>query len=612
MTTMDYSLLSDAEVCKMHPFNVYMVKGKKPTIATYKKKRVEVIDPATGKPKPKKEPRNVLFVVLGELKCDGTIAWSKAALEQFPYFKGRRIYYADRKLLSKSEYKRHLSQKLAKEDEDLTATVVHMEGDSPVKSCGVSEATYAVAEKMGMNTALQRVFGREKAGRYLGLVQYLVDTQGKPMYLYEDESRDNLYFNCLRWNPSEISNVLSEIKEDEIEAFWHEMLRNPRFVGQMLVMPYDITSISTYSSTITMAERGRNKQNEKLKQVNVALGIDSKTLTPLFHKVFPGSVPDIAILKDHMHSFFKGGFEPKKIWWVLDRGFPSQSNIDRLFQKGCEFTMGGLDTLKEVKNVFETQNQHLNDLESADNVIETAPCDEFICGKWLMSMPYYWVDEANIEHCRELYYYVYKNHSLAIKQRIKLQEAKKIFNEIQRQRAANRHKKNPASLPESVYECLRSAIEPTDDPLIQALNPQKFNLLHKRAGTFFLLCSKKLSASEVYGIYKHRNVAEEFFDKLKNDLEGRRLYCTEKTLQGTLFMLMLASAISFKMQKLLGASSSYKNTPLPKVLGALRRIMVTTGYNSYQLTDPLSAEEERLLNIFGVNFKKRRYLMSQS
>ena len=99
---------------------------------------------------------------------------------------------------------------------------------------------------------------------------------------------------------------------------------------------FDLTSESTYSVKNTNAEWGRNKDGQKLKQINLGLVTD-RIGRPLAFFIYPGSVADVTTVRRMADDVKRLGGEDATL--VLDRGFVSTKSIHLLMEDGTDFVM---------------------------------------------------------------------------------------------------------------------------------------------------------------------------------------------------------------------------------------------------------------------------------
>jgi hypothetical protein len=59
-------------------------------------------------------------------------------------------------------------------------------------------------------------------------------------------------------------------------------------------LAYDTTSISSYSELVKLVKYGYNKDGERLPQINLAMVFGEKSGLPVYYRLLPGNVGDVA------------------------------------------------------------------------------------------------------------------------------------------------------------------------------------------------------------------------------------------------------------------------------------------------------------------------------
>ncbi|BBB89567.1 MAG TPA: transposase [Methylomusa anaerophila] len=120
---------------------------------------------------------------------------------------------------------------------------------------------------------------------------------------------------------------------------------------------FDITTISSYSEVLKQVKNGKNKENDRLPQLNLALLFGEESGLPLYYRKLPGNINDVKTIKQLMHEFDVMGY--KKVNVILDRGFYSKKNIDELYKNHQKFVIGVRLGLKYVKEIMEGERENL-------------------------------------------------------------------------------------------------------------------------------------------------------------------------------------------------------------------------------------------------------------
>lgn len=87
-------------------------------------------------------------------------------------------------------------------------------------------------------------------------------------------------------HPSSIGRIFRKIKKQQIEKYFSALqeglIEQKREVGDddKLTLALDSTSISSYANKLPNVERGRNKDEDNLPQINLLMLVESKSGRP--------------------------------------------------------------------------------------------------------------------------------------------------------------------------------------------------------------------------------------------------------------------------------------------------------------------------------------------
>ena len=144
------------------------------------------------------------------------------------------------------------------------------------------------------------------------------------------------------------SELFQSIEEEKRMAFFKKQGKR-RIENEYWA--FDITTVSSYSDVLKQIKKGKNKENDILPQLNLALLFGETSGLPFYYRKLPGNITDVKTVRNLMLEFDVLGY--KKISVILDRGFYSKSNIDGLFKHHQKFIIGvklGLTYVKAILN----------------------------------------------------------------------------------------------------------------------------------------------------------------------------------------------------------------------------------------------------------------------
>lgn len=114
---------------------------------------------------------------------------------------------------------------------------------------------------------------------------------------------------------------------------------------------YDTTSISGYSEQLAQILQGKNKDHDKLPQLNLALLYGEDSGLPFYCKKLSGNISDVMTIKQLLKDM--DFLDYKRIKLVLDRDFYSERNISELYSERLKFLMGAKLSLKYIRKELE-------------------------------------------------------------------------------------------------------------------------------------------------------------------------------------------------------------------------------------------------------------------
>lgn len=112
-------------------------------------------------------------------------------------------------------------------------------------------------------------------------------------------------------------------------------------------LAYDTTSISSYSNTLKQVKYGLNKEHDLLPQINLTLVFGAESKLPVYYRKLPGNITDVKTIQNLLRDI--DFLQMDKVQLVMDRGFYSETNVNKLFKKHYKFIKGVKTSLKFVQ-----------------------------------------------------------------------------------------------------------------------------------------------------------------------------------------------------------------------------------------------------------------------
>ena len=124
-------------------------------------------------------------------------------------------------------------------------------------------------------------------------------SEGNVMYYLKDYTEGHKTSAENSVDDERVSRMFSQLRQEDMLLFfreWMKVKRSKEYVA------YDVTFISSYGKSIAELEWGYNRDKEKLPQVNMGMYYGEESGSPLYYRIYPGSISDKSHLR-HMISY---------------------------------------------------------------------------------------------------------------------------------------------------------------------------------------------------------------------------------------------------------------------------------------------------------------------
>jgi len=199
---------------------------------------------------------------------------------------------------------------------------------------GVVRVLQHLSSASGLTECLHRAMGNAGDSLFV-LACYQVAGHGR-IYLADSWIEDTPFRRTGLSSPS-ISRLLEGVGLDtdgrmDFHRSWYKACGSPK------LLVHDTTSISGYSGDMREMEWGYNRDREKMPQVNMASVYALEIRLPVFYRVLPGSIPDMASLVETNEYMELLGICDYQ--YVLDKGYFSDGNARDMLARELDFTAG--------------------------------------------------------------------------------------------------------------------------------------------------------------------------------------------------------------------------------------------------------------------------------
>ncbi|WP_289173354.1 transposase, partial [uncultured Parasutterella sp.] len=173
-------------------------------------------------------------------------------------------------------------------------------------------------------------------------------------------------------HPSSIGRVFRKIKKQQIENYFSAiqegLIEQKKKNGDddRLTLALDSTSISSYANKLPNVERGRNKDEDNLPQINLLMLVESKSGLPIFYRTYDGNVPDVQTVRRVIADNSRLGIQ--NVVLVSDRGYSGTKNINDCLRNkvGFLFNMKCGISGSLTQELIDEERVNLQDLNRMD------------------------------------------------------------------------------------------------------------------------------------------------------------------------------------------------------------------------------------------------------
>ena len=418
-------------------------------------------------------------------------------------------------------------------------------------------ATYLldkIGEKLGITEDLKQSFPTMYK-QILSIAYYLILEDSAALYRFEKWGQLHRHPYGQNICSQRSSEIFSAITEDAKHIFFR--LQGKRR-SEKECWVYDTTSISSYSECLSQVQYGKNKEGDRLAQLNLALVFGEKSNLPFYYRKLAGNIPDVKTLWPLLSAFEALGFSKAKL--VMDRGFYSESNINALLKAHLKFLIAVTMSLSFVRKGLDPLYDTFRTLDSYTEKYDLY-CHT-VQAEWHYSQHRPYKKDTLSAHKRVYVHYYYNLDRAA--------EDEKRFD---RKLASLRQELisgNRVFEHETLYtKYFDLKTTPKRGTTVIVLD-EEIRKAKRYFGFFALLTNETMDAVTALEIYRNKDVVEKAFGNLKERLNLRRaLVSSEHSLNGKLFVEFIALIYLSYIKKQMQDAGLFKQYSLPTLLDQL-------------------------------------------
>lgn len=352
---------------------------------------------------------------------------------------------------------------------------------------------------------------------------------------------------------------------------------------------FDITSISSYSDTLVQVKKGRNKEFDRLLQINLALLFGEESGLPFYYRKLPGNVPDVKTVKQLMAEFDIMGY--KKVSVVLDRGFYSKDNIDELYKNHQKFIIGVKLGLRYVKDILEEERANLQLWSNLHTQFGVYGMCRTIEWDYEQERPY----KGDVLRLKKrAYLLLFYNPEKAAKDQADMNEyLSSLYNDLMENTYKEYRMKDYGKYFEVSETPKRGRkVKPKEDAMREAA---------RNYGYFALLSNEVNDPFEALSLYRSKDIVEKGFGNLKERLNFRRMQVSsELSLNGKLFVEFVALIYLSYLKKQMLNAGLFEKWTMQGLLDELDAIELFEAPDHGRLLGEVTKKQAELYKALGV------------
>lgn len=402
-------------------------------------------------------------------------------------------------------------------------------------------ATYLLesfADEMGLTHDLKQCFP-DTYQKLLSIAFFLILEDNNPLYRFEKWHLTHKHPYGQDIASPRSSEFFASITDDQVTQFLR--LQAKRRVEEEY-WAYDSSSISSYSETLNQVQWGKNKEYDKLPQINLLLVFGEKSGLPFYYRKFAGNIPGSKTVKHLLEDLDILGFGKTKL--VMDRGFYSEGNINSLYREHVKFLVGVKLSLKFIKKHLDEVYDDIRMFTNYDEGIATYGYT--VSAEWDYSQERPYKGDIIKDKRRIYIHYYYSIEKGADDEQVFDKRIAELCSELQEGKLVEEHKKAYAQF-----------FEVKDTPVRGRRvchKEEEIKAARRYFGYFALITNEKMDAFMALHLYWMKDIVEKAFGNIKERLNLRRLLVkSEKNLDGKIFTefvaLILISHLDHKMKE---------------------------------------------------------------
>ena len=391
--------------------------------------------------------------------------------------------------------------------------------------------------------------------KLLSVAFYLILEDNNPLYRFEKWNLTHKHPYGQDIASPRSSEMFASISDDQVARFLK--LQSRRRANDEY-WAYDSTSISSYPETLNQVQWGKNKEDDKLPQINLLLVFGEKSGLPFYYRKLAGNIPDSKTVKHLLEDLDIQGFGKTK--FAMDRGFYSETNINGLYKEHVKFLVGVKLSLKLIKSNLDDVYDDIRMFNNFDEGLNTYGLT--VSAEWSYTQDRPCIGDTLEEKRRIYIHYFYSIERGADEEQAFDKRIATLCNELLENKEVEEHRKAYAKF-----------FEVNDTPARGRqvyYKEDEIKAARRYIGYFALITNEKMDAFTALHLYRMKDIVEKGFCNIKEKLNMRRLLSkSEKNLDGKIFNEFIALILIFCLDHKMKETDLYKSYTMQQLLDKL-------------------------------------------
>lgn len=441
---------------------------------------------------------------------------------------------------------------------------------------GYTLACHTAAKELHLTELLEQSFGSALSRKIIAAASFLA--MGAPGGLSHIDrfSQNHMCFTDCILTSQSLSELYRSVLPDDCNEFFRRWIKL-RCADDFVC--YDVTSISSFSSTLPMVSYGYNRDKEQLPQINVGMFCTIKQQLPVFFSHYNGSINDFTNLPYVLEQAENAGLDLNApLTLVMDGGLAVADTLENTRRHGCQFIVGAPMSFCE----------DIRERVLAWRRMPLSPDQGLIL--WPEESIRYKVESYEAGRVRTRLMMFKSPKSAATDEENLTSRVNQMAEELRQAKNLGDHKLKRFGQFYDIQKAEHGGYE-------FRLKERTFREFLELCGCFAIFCTRDdLPPEEVLKIYRAKDCVEKTFAALKNEILEERLEIKRQdSIYGKLFLAFIALILRRSLHTKLRSVLLKSRMGLDSALLRLDEIICCQENDNWFLTSALTKQQKELV-----------------